>query len=337
MLVFLRGWAFFCNFEAVKTSKMLILLVAVLLCGCSRPAAKAEQGGDAVALTQVNFDADSAYAYIAKQVAFGSRAPETAAHADCARWLAAELARHGADTVIVQTAMLEDFGAMSNIMGRFNLAASRRVLLLAHWDSRPWADEDPEILNRTTPIDGANDGASGVGVLLEIARQCGIFSPSVGVDVLFVDAEDAGVEGDDESWARGTQYWVANMPEESMPLPDYVVLLDMVGGQDAKFPREMFSDIYAGALNSRVWGIASRLGLASRFPDRRGGAVNDDHLPFLSVGIPAIDIIETDNPQTGSFNPTWHTLNDNLEHIDRQTLGDVGRVVATLIYSEPDK
>lgn len=278
------------------------------------------------------FSADSAFAYVAAQVAFGPRVPNSEAHEKCGRWLAMELERHGADTVLLQKTDLQDFGPMTNILGRFNVAApSGRILLLAHWDSRPWADEDPNPENRNKPIDGANDGASGVGVLLEVARQIGLKAPTVGVDILFVDAEDSGAEGDDMSWARGTQYWVGNMP---IATPRYAILLDMVGGRGAQFPRELFSDVNCRGINDRVWNLARELGLSARFPDRQGGAINDDHLPLLRAGIPAIDIVETDHPQTGSFNPTWHTLEDNIENIDRQTLGDVGLVVTTLIYRE---
>lgn len=308
------------------------MVAATALCGCSRPAAKTVAAEASAPVAEGAFCADSAYANVARQVAFGPRAPRTEAHEQCGRWLAAELRRHGADTVVEQRADLEGFGPMTNILGRFNAEVPERVLLLAHWDSRPVADEDPVEANRSLPIDGANDGASGVGVLLELARQFGLQSPAVGVDILLVDAEDSGSEGDDDSWARGAQYWATNMPQG--PLPRYAVLLDMVGGRDARFPRELFGDVNARPLNDRIWKLAARLGLSDRFPDRRGGAVNDDHLPLLRAGIPAVDIIETDNPHTGSFNPTWHTLSDNLENIDPATLGDVGRVVSTLIYSE---
>lgn len=313
-------------------AKLFITVIALALvsCGCSKPAATVASAPAEVADVP-EFSADSAYANIAAQVAFGPRIGRSEAHERCAAWLAAELKRHGADTLILQQTDLDGFGPMTNILGRFNLGASRRILLLAHWDSRPTADEDPDPANRAKPIDGANDGGSGVGVLLEIARLIGDKAPAIGVDILFVDAEDAGTEGDDMSWARGAQYYVRNLPDK---LPDYAILLDMVGGRGAKFPRETFSDIYARTLTSRIWSTAKKAGLADRFPDSTGGAVNDDHLPFLRAGIPAVDIIETANPQTGSFNPTWHTLADNLYNIDRETLADVGRLVSTIIYSE---
>lgn len=326
------------NFEGVNRKMNIVCAVVTALgiasCGCSKPAAKPVQAATQ-AVEIPTFSADSAYAYVAMQVAFGPRTGRSQAHEDCARRLAAELTRHGADTVLLQKADLPGFGPMTNIMGRFNSAAQRRVLLLAHWDSRPWADEDADPANHTKPIDGANDGASGVGVLLELARLMGAEAPQIGVDLLFVDAEDAGTSGDDTSWALGSQYWVKHMPYGATePMPEYAVLLDMVGGRDAVFPKEMFSEANCRALTSKVWSLARRIGLESRFPDAVGGAINDDHLPLLRAGIPAIDIIETNHPQTGSFNPTWHTMQDNLQNIDRRTLGDVGRLVTTLIYSE---
>lgn len=327
------------NFEVVNVKMYLICAAVTALgiasCGCSKPVAKPVQAEAVHAATVPAFEADSAYAMVERQVAFGPRIGRSAAHEACARWIAAELSRLGADTVLVQQADLEGFGPMTNLMGRFNTGASRRVLLLAHWDTRPWADEDADPANHTRPIDGANDGASGVGVLLELARLLGSTAPSVGVDLLFVDAEDSGTSGNEDSWALGTQYWVRHMPYGvTEPMPDYAVLLDMVGGRGAVFPKEMFSQANCPGLTSRVWTLARTLGMESRFPDAVGGAVTDDHVPLLRSGIPAIDIIETNHPQTGSFNPTWHTMQDNLDNIDRQTLGDVGRLITTLIYSE---
>lgn len=332
--------AFFCNFGAVKAFYSIYLLAAaaffVASCGCSKNTAKVAPAASKPAQEVPAFNADSAYANVARQVAFGPRIANSEAHERCAQWLIDELTARGADTVMVQRANLPEFGPMVNILGRFNSSAARRILLLSHWDSRPWADNDPNPANHSKPIDGANDGASGVGVLLEVARIIGKHSPHVGVDILFVDAEDAGNEGDDDSWARGTQYWVQDfLNKGELTWPEYAILLDMVGGRDAVFPREMFSNYHCGELNDRLWRLAAANGMGARFPNRVGGAVNDDHLPLLRAGIRAIDIIETDHPQTGSFNPTWHTLDDNLENIDKNTLGDVGRLITLFIYNEP--
>lgn len=311
---------------------LIIMALAAFGCSCSKPAA---QPVVAAEISAPEFSADSAFRNVEKQVAFGPRTGGSEAHELCAGWLASELRRYGADSIVLQKADLKDFGPMTNIRALYNSTAPRRILLLAHWDSRPTADEDSEPANHSKPIDGANDGASGVGVLLELARLLGLQKPEIGVDILLVDAEDAGISGDDASWARGAQYFADNLPYGyAEPMPDYGILLDMVGGRDARFPRELFSEANARALNSRIWNLAKRIGLGNRFIDTHGGAVTDDHLPLLRVGIPTIDIIETANPQTGSFNPTWHTMDDNIDNIDPATLGDVGKLITTLIYSE---
>lgn len=285
--------------------------------------------------TVPQFSADSAMAFIKRQTDMGPRCPGHPGHAECARWLAAELRRHGADTVVMQKTDLDGYGPMTNILAQYNPRAQRRILLLAHWDTRPTADADPDPANRSLPIDGANDGASGVAVLLETARLMSMHKPQQGVDLLFVDAEDSGTEHDDDSWARGAQYFAENLPYgPGCPAPAYGVLLDMVGGKDARFGRELFSEAYAPAVNNKLWTLAARNGLGHRFANTAGGAVNDDHIPLLRAGIPTVDIIETNHPSTGSFNPTWHTLSDTYDNIDPLTIGDVGRLITLLIYEQ---
>lgn len=315
----------------MNVREVLIVGVAAVAagCGCSKPARSAAE------VVVPEFSADSAFSNVAAQVAFGPRTGGSPAHEECGAWLIDELTRYGADTICIQQEQLQGFGLMTNICASFNSRSSRRILLAAHWDSRPWADEDPDPANHGLAIDGANDGASGVGVLLEVARLVGQQPAQIGVDILLVDAEDAGTSGNDDSWARGAQYFARNLPYDPFwPLPAYGVLLDMVGGRNAVFPREFFSQQNAPAVNNRVWAMAKKINLSNRFPDLIGGAINDDHLPLQAAGIPTIDIIETANPQTGSFNPTWHTMQDNLENIDRETLGVVGRLITNLIYNE---
>lgn len=280
------------------------------------------------------FAADSAMAFIKKQVDFGPRVPGTGPHDECADWLAATLRSFGGrvtdDAVTVSHPVTGKPIAVRNIFAQFNPEAQDRILLLAHYDTRPWADEDPAESNRSVPIDGANDGASGVAVVLEVARHAASLDPSRGLDILFVDQEDSGASGDDESWCIGSAYWAKNLPYRDVA-PKFAVLLDMVGGRDAVFPWEYFSRMYAPTVCEAVWEAARKAGQSSRFPERVGGAINDDHLPLLRAGIPAIDIIET--TQSG-FNPTWHTLNDNFENIDPATVKAVGDVMMQLIYSE---
>ena len=280
-----------------------------------------------------NFDADSAYVYLARQVAFGPRVPNTTAHREAGDWLASELRRHGA-ALTEQKASLKAFDGTvlnaRNIFGQFNPEAKDRVLLLAHWDCRPWADQDPDPQRRNIPVDGANDGASGVAVLLEVARGLALSPVKKGVDILFVDAEDWGTDGDDESWALGTQYFVKHPPVEGYR-PSYAILLDMVGGEGALFCREYFSERYAPAISEAVWQKAANLGHADKFLNRMGTAVMDDHVELIRAGIPAIDIIEYRPGDDGGFNPRWHTTQDNLEGISKETLKAVGETVMAVI------
>lgn len=288
------------------------------------------------------FDADTAFSYVVRQVALGPRVPGTSANVKCAEMIISELTRHGADTVFTQkgnmTAFNGDILPVTNVMGRFNSASPKRILLLAHYDTRPWADSDRNEENHMLPIPGANDGASGVAVMLEIARKLGLTTPGVGVDMLFVDAEDYGQAGGfsnhDESWALGSQMWARSKPYENETAPAYGILLDMVGGIGAKFHREFFSDRYAPQIVNKVWSIAAASGYGDRFVNIKGGAVVDDHLAVNEIGIPTIDIIESKHDATGTFSPTWHTLDDDIGNIDRSSLKAVGQTVLNVIYNE---
>lgn len=292
-----------------------------------------------------DFSADSAYAHIERQVSFGPRIPGTEAHRLCRDYIVSELRRYGVDSILIQetevTAFNGDKLPVYNIISGFNTnrQARRRILLAAHWDTRPWADHDPNPDNRTKPFDGANDGASGVAVLLEIARNLGKEHPAVGVDLLFVDAEDYGTNSNyvenDDTWCLGSQYWVENMiPYRSDNRPVYGILLDMVGGRDAKFHYEYFSFINAKTPTLKVWSEAQQLGFGDIFITEIGGSVNDDHRVITNAGIPTTDIIENANAQTSSFNPTWHTAADNLSNIDKRTLDAVGKTVLNVVYKE---
>jgi hypothetical protein len=330
-----------------KTLKKLasgLMAFALCICqvGCAAKAADKTEKAEAEVVIKGNFSADSAYNYVARQVSFGPRVPGTDAHRACAEWLSATLRSNGADTVIEQRTVVEAYTGdklpICNILARYNVNVSRRILLVAHWDCRPWADNSPNEADHSKAIDGANDGASGVGVLLEIARNMGEQRPDVGVDILLTDAEDYGFSGGGEdtadTWCLGTQYWCDHMPYGAADKPVYGILLDMVGGVDAKFHREYFSDRYAQSVNSKIWAEAASLGLGNIFIDQQGGAITDDHVYLLAAGIPTVDIIEAGNPATGSFSPTWHTLDDKMDNIDRKTLSAVGRTVTNIIYKE---
>jgi acetylornithine deacetylase/succinyl-diaminopimelate desuccinylase-like protein len=307
----------------------LILTSVLALTACAGKKTEVAASDDVAPEVVVNFDADSAYSYVERQVAFGPRVPNTEAHRRCGEWLASELRRRGAD-VTEQRADLTAFDGTVlkavNILGRFNTESPDRLLLLAHWDCRPWADQDPNPDNRKKPVDGANDGASGVGVLLEIARQLSEKAPGKGVDILFVDAEDWGTEGSEDSWALGARYFMEHPPVEGY-LPDEAILLDMVGGKGAVFCREYFSEQAAPRLAQSLWGIAASRGYGDLFLNKLGGAVTDDHVQLIEKGVPAVDIIEYHPEQESGFNSHWHTVSDNMENIDRATLKAVGETV----------
>lgn len=287
--------------------------------------------GDTAVATAEIFSADSAYRFLKTQVEFGPRVPNTPAHKATAQWLETKL-RQYCDTVIVTPFKPLTFDNVRldarNLFAQINPGNTDRTLLLAHWDSRPWADKDPDPSLRGTPVDGANDGASGVAVILEIARLLRANQDNVGVDILFVDAEDWGSEGDDDSWALGAQYFAQHPPIAGYA-PREAILLDMVGGKDPVFTREYFSQQSNPALNQRIWQKAAELGYADIFIDRVETAVTDDHVRLIEAGIPAVDIIEY-HPGQG-FNPTWHTTRDNLQNIDINTLNVVGNVVYRVI------
>lgn len=312
------------------------LLAGGLSCSGSRGADRSgsENEEKTVAL-KVAFNADSAYNNVARQVSFGPRVPGTPAHSNCGDWLTEQLQKTGAK-VLEQRGEVKAFDGtllqLRNIFAQFNPQVERRLLLLAHWDSRPWADQDSDPAKRRQPVDAANDGASGVGVLLEIARLLGKNPAETGVDILFVDAEDWGTEGDDDSWALGAKYFAEHPPVEGYA-PEQAILLDMVGDKDAVFCREYFSEQSAPDLALRIRNAAEAEGVGRRFPNKMGSAVMDDHVQLIEImGVPAVDIIDYRSEIPG-FAPTWHTTSDTMEHISRQTLSDVGRVVTRIVYT----
>lgn len=335
--VFSGDYDYFCAMK-MKTIYLLAAITLFIACGSRKNESSENQSTDSATAEQMkftaDFNADSAYHYVECQVKFGPRVPNTEAHRRCAEWLSAELERHGA-TVTNQRASLKAFDGSTldavNIIGQFNPDAPDRILLLAHWDCRPWADADPNSDNHSKPVDGANDGASGVGVLLEIARQIGRQTTDKGIDILFVDAEDWGEEGNDDSWALGSKYFVKHPFKEGY-MPSQAILLDMVGGHNAVFRKEYFSMQYAPALVEKLWNIAVQSGFGSSFSNEMGGAITDDHVEFIKAGIPSIDIIDFNPDSETGFNPTWHTVNDNMSGIDRQSLRAVGQTILNYLF-----
>lgn len=288
------------------------------------------------------FNADSAYSFLEKQVSFGPRVPGTPEHDLCGQYLINEMKRLGADTVITQeatvTAYTGDRLPITNIISRYDPDNKNRVLLLAHWDTRPWADADTHTENHTLPIPGANDGASGVAALMEIGRHINEMDLPVGVDLLFVDAEDYGRSGgftpNEETWCLGTQYWAEHLPYTAEDMPRYGICLDMVGGTGAVFHREFVSDMKAKDVVDKVWNVALLSGYEDRFINSSGGSLIDDHVFVNRAGIPCIDIVELNSNATRSFPASWHTMGDNLDNIDRGSLKAAGQTVLNTLFLE---
>ncbi len=330
------------RYSFVYTCLWLAGLAVVLLTACRRNTASSSvSSAPAAPAVQVpDFNADSAFAYVERQVAFGPRVPNTEAHRRTAAYLADELRRHGAQ-VISQNFQVRAYDGTTlnacNIIASYAPENKDRVLLFAHWDTRPYADNDPDSKNHHTPIDGANDGASGVAVLLETARQIHACSPRVGIDIIFFDVEDYGQpyfarqpeEGD--TWALGSQYW-ARRPHNPAYRARYGILLDMVGGKDSRFMREGVSMQQAPGVVDKVWKAAQALGYGDYFVDEQGGYINDDHV-YVGRRVPSIDIIAYDEAD-GGFVPQWHTLDDTVENIDKGTLKAVGQTLLWVIYNE---
>lgn len=281
------------------------------------------------------FNADSAYAYTARQVSFGPRIPNTPAQTKCADWLITQL-KPLADTVYVQRTTVIAPGKKAlpciNIIASFNPAATQRILLLSHWDTRPYADQDA--FDKTKKLDGADDGASGVGVLLETARQLHIQKPNTGIDILLTDVEDSGVSEEENSFCLGTQYWAQN-PHIKGYKANYGILLDMVGGRGSQFFMEAGSQQYAYGPMKMFWDVANRIGYSDRFRyENIGAGITDDHVYVNTMAaIPTFDIIALQ--QNGNFVPHWHTSNDNMSVIDKTTLQAVGQTILEVIYTQP--
>lgn len=310
---------------------------------CSGEKRSETTGEEVVFKSYPTFNADSAYAFVQKQVDFGPRVPGTKSHSDTKNWMISTLESYG------WTVQTQDFQAktydgltwdLSNIIASYNPAATKRILLAAHWDTRRIADKDTERINE--PIDGANDGGSGVGVLLEIARTIASQSlkPEVGIDIILFDGEDDGEPEQTQVrntaqefwWCHGSQYWSKNkhLPNYSAY---YGILVDLVGGKNAKFYREGYSRQYASGILSKVWGHAAHLGHSDFFLQKDAPEILDDHV-FVNgwAGIPMIDIIEF-SPDYG-FGHYHHTHQDNMDLIDARTLKAVGETVLFTVYQE---
>ena len=322
----------------------ILSFIYILIIGFSCKQSPKAQNVIAEKISVPIFNADTAYHYTDMQVSFGPRVPGTEAHEACGNYLSGELKRLGASvTEQKATVYLQDQTPIEikNIIGSFQPENKSRVLLFAHWDSRPYADQDPNPDNWMTPIDGANDGAGACAALLEIARQVGINPPAVGIDIIFFDMEDWGPPvfpttnkhyGD---WCMGSNYWAKN-PH----IPNYTarfgILLDMVSAQGAQFYKEIYSQHYALPIVKKVWEAARATGHDSYFIDWNGTSIMDDHVPVIEYRkIPSIDIVDYDpNNSPNGFGWYWHTLDDNMSNVSKETLTAVGQTVLYVLYHE---
>ena len=330
-----------------RSNRLLAGLTAIAVCLLLGACSPKKQ-----TITRPAFCADSAYAYIERQMAFGPRVPNSAAHTQCAVWLIEQLRAFGAQ-VELQKGFMPDYRGNNqqifNIIGHFvtsETADRPRVLLGAHYDCRPWCDQESDYNDRFYNVPGANDGASGVGVLLEVARQLGLrIADSIfttPVDIVFFDVEDMGTPHfytgpeREDTWCLGSQLWATNYAQQftndQRPTTNYRfgIVLDMVGAPDAFFPLEMYSSQYASNYQQQIWRAAEQLGYGATFSRQQSYPITDDHYYVNYIaGIPCVDIIHYDISNGTGFPAWWHTRQDDMSNISRTTLQAVGEVVLT--------
>lgn len=330
------------------TSRVTRLIAALLLgllvtgmISCKEEVKKPQTSVKKARVKIPKFDKDNAYALVEKQLSFGHRIPGNPEHEATKDWYVSQLEDAGAE-VIVQPFKasflgLEDQQAY-NVIASFNPEQNNRVMLAAHWDSRLIAEKDDDPAKQDQPIMGADDGATGVAVLLEIASIIKENPIDLGVDIVLFDAEDQG-DSDAESttWCLGSQYWSTN-PHKPNYKAKFGILLDMVGAKDAQFGREAFSETNAKPILDKVWSLAKGMGYTDYFRDYRSGPITDDHYYVMkNRGFPMIDIINTPKPQDSNvsdFGHYHHTHLDNIDIVSKRTLKVVGQVVTAVIYNE---
>lgn len=322
-------------------------LSAVLLAGCHGAGNKQEAAKSAIDYTKVqtpDFNADSAYGFVASQVGFGFRTPGSEGQHKCANYLVQQMSRW-CDTVIVQEFSTTLWNGTEvkgkNIIATINALEGspegKRVLLAAHWDSRMWADHDADKNNHHKPFDGANDGASGVGVLMELARAVGSQRLTIPIDIIFFDVEDQGTPDwadgyEEDSWCKGSQYWSRN-PHVPFYTATYGVLLDMVGTEQPRYTKEQVSREFAGGIMNKIWTAAAAIGYGNMFLNNETSPILDDHYYVNRIaGIPMVDIVQ--NSPGCSFFKHWHTMGDNMEHVDKNSLKAVGEVLLKTLYGD---
>ena len=316
--------------------KLLLFVLCSLLLSCTREQPKPSVTTQAMKPQQViessipAFDGKKAYEYLKAQTNFGPRSPNSAGHQKCLEYLQHELQQY-ADAVNLQPFVETGYNGetlnFNNIIASFNLQATTRILLIAHWDTRPRADQDKDKKKRNQPILGANDGASGVAVLLEIARHLKSNPPTVGIDMLLVDGEDYGKEGDTKNYLLGARYFAKNLPQGFAPA--FGILLDMVGDKELELRKEKYSLKYAPDIVELVWSTAHELNV-TQFSWETQDWATDDHLPLNEAGIKTIDLIDFNYPD--KTNRYWHTTEDTPDKCSPESLEAVGIVLIQVIY-----
>jgi len=279
-----------------------------------------------------NFSGNSAFNWLETQCEFGPRNPGSQGYYDCKDFFITNLEEFS-DTVFIQNfnyteSHFSQTYDLTNIIAQFNAKSDKHILLGAHWDTRPWADMDLNPANRFTPIIGANDGASGVAVLLELAKMFKANPPPINISIVLFDGEDMGVEGINDSWAKGSQYFAERLPIQK---PDYGIIIDMIGDKNLELPIERNSYRVAPKLITELWELAEKLKL-SAFQNRLGYDIYDDHIPLWEIAeIPTIDLIDFNYPnQRINY---WHTLNDIPQNCSPESLEQVGRLLTNYIYT----
>jgi glutaminyl-peptide cyclotransferase len=330
---------------------LLLATCYLLLASCNNEkktieekVAPAEFKASAIAhITPPDFNADSSFVYIKAQADMGPREPGSKAHEQAVNYFEKKFKEYGAE-VIIQKATVTTFDQKKwlskNIIASFNPKNTKRVMLSAHWDSRPFCDRDSTIANQKKACPGVNDGASGAGVLIEIARELAKQKINIGVDIILWDMEDYGqgsVESNtppmDDDWALGSQYWSQN-PHKPGYTARYGILLDMVGAKNTNFPMEQFSVLYAKPVVAKIWDAATNLGYGNYFVPKQIGEITDDHVYVNKfASIPTVDIIGY-TPNSGGFFRYHHCLQDDINSIDKNTLKAVGQTVLEVIYNE---
>lgn len=322
-----------------------LLAVCVLIVACTRddsrsPAAGGSTPGGKPAsvpgtqhtMTIPEFNGERAFGFLRAQTAFGPRNPNSKGHRECLLYLVDRL-RALADDVRVQEFVSTGYAGerlpLTNVIASFNPSSPARVLLCAHWDTRPRAEHDENASRRNEAILGANDGASGVAVLLELAGILKASPPTIGIDIVLFDGEDYGMESDHDRYLLGSRYFAANKAADY--LPRFGILLDMVGDKFLDLPREQFSVRYAPDIVDLVWKTAAALGIR-QFEDESGEEVLDDHIPLNEAGIKTIDIIDFNYPdQTNRY---WHSHKDVPDNCSAESLEAVGTVLTHVVYSQ---